>query len=76
MWTSINANYRNMENGEECGEQRKSSDTIPLSWDFLQSLGVRRTIKMVDGYHRQLLVFNFNFLPYISLLFYLIFLFI
>lgn len=73
---SINVKYNTMENSDENCKQRKNSDTIPFSGDILQSLGIRRTIKMVDGYHRQLLVFNFNFLPYISLLFYLILLFI
>ena len=71
---SINVKYNTMENSDENCKQRKNSDTIPFSGDILQSLGIRRTFKMANGYNWQLLVFNFYFLPCVSVLFYLIFL--
>ena len=61
-----------MENDDEGPEQRKNSNLVSIFRNIFQSIGLRRSSQMVDGYNRQLLVFNFYFLPYISVLFYLI----
>ena len=61
----------NMES-DEGPKQRKNSNPLSILRDFFQSLGIRCSTKMADGYNRQLLVFNFHFLPCISILLYLI----
>ena len=59
----------NMES-DEGPKQRKNSNPLPILRDFFQSLGVRCTLKMANGYNRQLLVFNFYFLPCFSIMLY------
>jgi len=66
-----NIKFINMES-DEGGKQRKNSNIVPILRDFLKSLGIRCAFKMADGHNRQLLVFNFYFLPVISLMLYLI----
>jgi hypothetical protein len=61
----------NMES-DEGHKQRKNSNIISILRDFFQSLGVRCSSEVVNGYNRQLLVFNFSFLPCLSILLYLI----
>lgn len=57
---------------DEGYKQRKNCNIISILGDFLQSLGIRCNLEMADGYNRQLLVFNFNFLPCVAVLFYLV----
>ena len=57
---------------DEGHKQRKNSNTISILGDFFQSLGIRCTSEVVNGYNRQLLVFNFSFLPCFSVLLYLV----
>jgi hypothetical protein len=61
----------NMES-DEGHKQRKNSNLIPILRDFFQSLGVRCNPEVVNGFNRQLLVFNFYFLPIVSFMLYLI----
>ena len=63
----------NMES-DEVPKQRQNSNLIFILRDFFQSLGIRCNPEVVNGYNRQLLVFNFNFLPCLSIFLYLIFL--
>ena len=57
---------------DEGHKQRKNSNIISILGDFFQSLGIRCSTEVVNGYNGQLLVFNFNFLPCLSVLLYLI----
>jgi len=56
----------------DANKQRKNSDLVSILRNFFQSLGIRCTSEVANGYNRQLLVFNFNFLPIISIMLYLI----
>lgn len=67
--TDIKTN--NMES-DEVPKQRKNSNLITILRDVFQSLGIRCTPEVADGYNWQLLVFNFYFLPALSILFYII----
>jgi len=61
-----------MEKDDESDEQRKNSNIVSILRNFFQSIGLRCTTQMVDGLNRELLVFNFYFLPCISLILYTI----
>jgi len=63
----------NMES-DDVPKQRKNSNLIFILRDFFQSLGIRCNPEVAHGYNRQLLVFNFYFLPIVSILLYIIFL--
>ena len=57
---------------DEGGKQRKVSDNIVIPGDIFQSNGIRCSSEVANGYNRQLLVFNFNFLPYLTVIFYIL----
>lgn len=57
---------------DEGTKQRKNSNFISVLGDIFQPFRIRCSTEMVNGYDRQLLVFNFNFLPIITILLYLI----
>lgn len=63
----------NMES-DEGPEQRKNSNIISILGYILQPIGIRCPFKMVNRFNWKLLVFNFYFLPIISILLYFIFL--
>jgi len=67
--TNIKTN--NMES-DEVPKQRKNSNLITILRDVFQSLGIRCSSEVANGYDRQLLVFNFYFLPIVSFLLYLV----
>ena len=54
-------------------KQKQNRDIVLILRNIFQPFRLRCSPEVDDGYHRQLLVFNFNFLPIISLLLYLIF---
>ncbi len=62
---------------EDCvSEKRKVSDSISDARYVFQSNGIRRTPKMAFGQNRELLAFNFHFLPCVGCLLYILFYFI
>jgi len=60
-----------MEDSE--GNKRKNSDPLPNAWNIFQSIRLRCPFEMVNGYDRQLLDFNFRFLPCIGIILYILF---
>lgn len=59
---------------DEGGKQGKISNIVSFFRNIFQSNGLRCLIEMADGRNRELLVFNFYFLPIVSVILYLIFL--
>jgi hypothetical protein len=59
-----------MEDSDEVPKQRKISNIFYISRDIFQSFGLRCPIEISNRYDRKLLVFNFHFLPIISILLY------
>lgn len=64
-------NTNNMDDSE-ANKQRKNSNMVSIFRNFFQSFGIRCTSEVAHGYNGQLLVFNFNFLPCLAILFYFI----
>jgi len=54
------------------GKQRKNSNLVSILRNIFQPIGLRCSSKVADGHNRQLLVFNFYFLPCIAVLFYIL----
>ena len=57
---------------DEGSKQRKVNDNIVIPGDIFQSNGIRCSSEVVNGFNRKLLVFNFNFLPYLTVIFYIL----
>ena len=55
---------------DEGSKQGKISNIFYISGDIFQSFGLRCPIEIFNRLDRQLLVFNFHFLPVISVLLY------
>jgi len=55
---------------DEGNKQGKDSDPLSILRNFFQSFGIRCPIEILNRHDRKLLVFNFYFLPVISVLLY------
>jgi len=53
-------------------KQKQNSNIVPFLRNIFQSFRIRCSPKILNRYDRQLLVFNFHFLPIVSSLLYLL----
>jgi len=57
---------------DEGSKQGKISNIFYISRDIFQSFRIRCPIEILNRHDRKLLVFNFHFLPIISILLYIL----